>query len=139
MYHLINKVVSILLYIVQKFYTQLRLFLHGYAFLTAYQLIIRNFFPHFYLFQTEFLPVAINQVIKFLILIFSLKIGEGILLFYTCFLGALLFVSSISYFANWIPNVIQLFNKSIVFFRLVVTVIISSTISFFIRYHTFFI
>lgn len=92
-------------------YPNFRLIVQGLLSLTILELLLQVFFPGFILFSSDIAFVFINFTIKLTLTVLASKFGEKTLLAYNTFTGAALFITSISYLTQWVPNIFQLINQ----------------------------
>lgn len=89
----------------------------GYISLTVFVYVFRILIPNFFLFQGDFVPELLLTVIKILILALCVFSKDKSLLLFNCLLGGLLFVFSIAYLADLIPNIFLYFDQSKTFIQ----------------------
>lgn len=108
----LTPVLSLLLYVLYKYYPIIRYLLLGYISLTLFIFLFRIFLPRFYLFQSDFVPSLLMAILKLLVLALCLFSKNKSLLVFNCLLGGFLSVLSIGYMVGWIPNIFQYFDQS---------------------------
>lgn len=100
-----------LVFVGLKHFPGLRSIVHGLVALSLLEFLLQVFIPTFSLFSTDAGFKLLDLLIKLLLAALGLHFGERSLLVYNTFSGAALFVTSVSYLTQWIPNIFQLINE----------------------------
>lgn len=98
-----------LLLVAQRFFTVVRVVVHGYMSLTLFELLIRIFCVSFFLFQLDFWAELVNFTIKAGVIAGACRFPEKSLLVFNTFLGSAMLVFSVTYLVGWLPNIFRLF------------------------------